>query len=95
MFSAPRVNVIESDSGFSIKVLGRTGLEYREGDKTISIYSEVLISEAPSIAIWKSSIRGWNPPHDLEQLSESRREVIVDNIRAALEWSRARLEVIP
>ena len=28
MFHIPRVNVIESESGFSIEILGRTGMEY-------------------------------------------------------------------
>ena len=42
MFFRPRVNVVESDAGFSVEVLGRTGIRYREGDKSIFVDSEVL-----------------------------------------------------
>jgi hypothetical protein len=36
-FSEPEVNVIESTEGFSIRVLGRTGLRYTEGARSVWI----------------------------------------------------------
>jgi hypothetical protein len=63
MFKIPRVNVIESDEGFSIEVLGRTGLLYTEGLKSMHIDSEILASPG-GIAMLKNSIRAWNPPYE-------------------------------
>jgi hypothetical protein len=42
MFKETRKNVVESDEGFSIEVLGRTGIKYTEGEKTMFVDSEVL-----------------------------------------------------
>jgi hypothetical protein len=43
MFTIPRNNVIESDEGFSVEVLGRTGLLYTEGARSLQIDSEILL----------------------------------------------------
>jgi hypothetical protein len=43
IFKIPGVNVIESDDGFSVEVLGMTGMRYIEGDKTFFIDIELLM----------------------------------------------------
>jgi len=58
MFIIPRTNVIESDEGFSIEVLGRTGMMYGKHGKTLFIDSEVL-APGKGIAIFSDSIRDW------------------------------------
>ena len=68
MFSAPKANVIESDAGFSIQVLGRTGMRYREGERELFIDSEV-VAPGKGIAIFTSSIDHWDPPHTGEFIS--------------------------
>jgi len=57
MFSIPRVNVIESDSGFSVEVLpGRAGgLLYVENGRWLRIDSE-LEPGPTGLAIWTSTI---------------------------------------
>ncbi len=80
MFEIPRVNVIQSDEGFSVKVLDRTGLLYTEGSKSLDIDSEVLAGPS-GLVIYTDSIRSWNPPHDNETINGSKRDAIVDNIR--------------
>jgi hypothetical protein len=40
-FSEPEPNVIESSQGFSVRVLGRTGMRYTEGCRSVEIDSEV------------------------------------------------------
>jgi hypothetical protein len=45
--------VIESDEGYSVEVLGRTGLLHSEGEKHMHNDSEVL--NAGSIAVYKNS----------------------------------------
>jgi hypothetical protein len=79
----PNPNIIESDEGFSVRVLGQTGLRYTQGDKTLRVNSEVLATRNPSLAISPSSIQHWDPPHDGELIDEATRNLIVDNIRRA------------
>ena len=90
MFFIPRVNVVESDSGFSIEVLGRVGMRYREGDRSVLIDSEVLARNGISIA--RKSIRFWEGPHR-EEISEAQKTAIIENIREALAFRNEFLEV--
>jgi hypothetical protein len=77
------VNVIESDEGFSVKVLGRTGIEYREGDRSMFVDSEVL-AVGNGMAVFKDSITGWKPPHNSEPINEEKKHEIVSNICRAV-----------
>ncbi len=92
MFSIPRVNVIESDNGFSVQVLGRVGLCYREGDRCLHVDSEVLMPPA-ALQIDASSIRSWKPPHDGEPIDDAARRRIVENIRAAFRFRGVEIDV--
>lgn len=93
MFHIPRPNVIESDSGFSVEILGRTGMQYRETAKVMFIESEILMTDVPTMAIWKDHIRGWRPPHDQELVAEEKRIEILRNICAALKWRKTQVEI--
>ena len=93
MFFIPRVNVIESDEGFSVEVLGRTGIEYREGAKTMFVDSEVPAS-GHGIAIFRNSITGWNDPHHGEALSEQKKGEIVDNISRAIRFRQEPVDIL-
>jgi hypothetical protein len=53
MFTSPRPNLCESSDGFSVEVLGRTGLRYCEGGRQMFVDSEVL--SGPSAAEEKGS----------------------------------------
>jgi hypothetical protein len=57
-FSEPEPNVIESTSGYSVKVLGRTGMRYTEGGRSVWIDSEVL-AKPKAIVMSKNSIKFW------------------------------------
>jgi len=92
MFKIPKVNVIESDEGFSVEVLGRTGVRYSEGGRTLRVDSEVLAGPA-GLVIYTASITQWNPPHESEAVDESKRQVIVDNIRRAFRFRGLEIEV--
>jgi hypothetical protein len=82
MFTTPRNNVIESDEGFSVEVLGRTGLKYVEGDRTLKIDSEVL-SPPSGMAVFTASIRTWEPPHAGEAVDSAAKARVIDNVRRA------------
>lgn len=84
MFKIPRLNVIESDEGFSVEILGRVGILYTEGEKSVNIDSEILTGE--TIAVSKVSIKSWNPPNDREIIDDNKRDLIIENIRRALNF---------
>jgi len=79
VFKIPRVNVIESDEGFSVEVLGRTGLKYVQGERTLHIDSEILMGH-PDIMIGASRIIKWETG---EVIDVKTKEKIIDNIRRA------------
>jgi len=93
MFYSPRPNLVESDEGFSVEVLGQTGLLYKEGDRTIDIYSELLVVGA-GIGVWKNSINKWRLPHDKDRISEADQTRIVANICRAISFQGEKVDVI-
>jgi hypothetical protein len=92
-FFAPRVNVIESTEGFSVEMLGRTGLRYMEGERALFIDSEILSGRA-GIAAYQGSIVAWQPPHDSEALEAAEKDRIIANVRRAFSSQGQGLQVI-
>jgi len=90
-FSEPEPNVIESTEGFSVKVLGRTGMRYTEGTRSVWIDSEVL-AKPRAIAMSKKTIRFWEEPEP-EEVSEKDRDRIANNIKRAFEACGYELQV--
>ena len=93
MFTNPRVNVYESSDGFSVEVLGFTGLCYREGEKQMFVDSEMITGPA-LLVIWKSSVERWDPPHESEPVTDADRDRIVENIREAFRFQGVEIDVI-
>lgn len=90
-FSEPQPNVYESSDGFSVRVLGRTGMRYDEGRRCVSIDSEVL-AKPRAIALAKASIRVWEGPEPGE-VSDADRDRIANNIERAFTACGYELEV--
>jgi hypothetical protein len=90
-FSEPEPNVIESSDGFSVRVLGRTGLRYTEGERSVRIDSEVL-AKPRAIAMFKPTIRVWEGPEPGE-VSTQDRDRIADNVKRAFEACGYELQV--
>lgn len=82
-FSEPEPSVIESSTGFSVRVLGRTGMRYTEGGRSVWIDSEVLATPR-AIAMFKESIRAWEGP-DSGEVSAAERDRITGNIKRAFD----------
>lgn len=76
-------NLYEGPDGHSVEILGRTGLRYREGDRTMFVDSEVLAPPA-GIVIYTSTVVRWESPHDAMELPADARRRILDNIVATL-----------
>jgi len=66
-----------------ITLLDRTGLRYTEGDRSMSVDSEML-ARPNSIAVYQESISRWDPPYESDALSEADRERVLASIIAAL-----------
>jgi hypothetical protein len=93
MLFLPRINVVESDSGFSVEVLGRTGMQYREGEKSLFIDSEVL-APGRGIAVITNSIKHWSQPYDREPISAEKKVAILNNITQGMEFKKEPLEIL-
>ncbi len=92
MFRIPRVNVIESNTGFAVEVLGRDEIRYTEGDRSIKINSELLVG--PSVfVIYTSSIIHWDPPYDAETIDPTAQSRIIKNIRDAFRFRSIDIKV--
>jgi immunity protein 74 of polymorphic toxin system len=92
-FSEPKVNLIESDAGFSVEVLGRTGLRYTERGRTVYVDSEVMATPGAMLA-YRNSMKRWSPPHESDALDDSDRDRIMGNIRRAFESQGYTLQAI-
>lgn len=95
LIHSPETNLYESDEGFSIRILGRTGLTYREGAKSTLVDSELLSSASSStMAVYKNSIQRWKSPHQDEIISEEDRNRIIDNLRKVFRSQGNDIDVI-
>ena len=92
MFTNPRPNLYESSEGFSVEVLGMTGMRYHEGTRQLFVYSEVL--QIDGTVIYTGRMRHWDAPHQEETISDTERDRIVENIRKAFNFYGFELQVI-
>jgi hypothetical protein len=93
MFKSPQPNIIESSDGFSVEVLGRAGLLYREGDRKTVLNSEILMGPSGMVIYSKSIVR-WDVPHDNQLIETPDRERILTNIREAFRFQGFEVDVI-
>jgi hypothetical protein len=78
---------------YKVIAKGRSGLIYKEGDKTISVDSE-LLSESLGIAIFTDSIKSWDAPYSEEVLSDEDRNRIIENIKKDLEKQKHKVILV-
>jgi immunity protein 74 of polymorphic toxin system len=93
MFTSPRRNLYESSDGFSVEVLGRTGLRYREAGRQMFVDSEVLTGPS-GMAVYKDTIQKWDPPYENVPVTDSDRDRILNNIRDAFRFEGFEIDVI-
>ena len=73
--------------------MGRVGMRYREGEKSLFVDSEVLMARH-GIMIAAKSIRKWDPPHDGEPITGEKKAAIIGHIAQVLvEFWKQPLEV--
>ncbi len=93
MFKISKKNVIESDEGFSVEVIGRTGIKYSEINKSINIDSEILAGPS-GIVLYKDSIKSWNFPDNDIIIDENKRMKMICNIREAFKYRGVQIQII-
>jgi hypothetical protein len=69
---------------YRVKLKGRTGLVYEENGKSMLVDSEMLAGPTFDIVIYTDSLKGWQPPHEHESLTEGDKARIKENISKAL-----------
>lgn len=77
---------------FKVKLKGRAGILYIEGEREININSELLLRPY-GILIYKSSIKNWNPPHNDELIDDIERNRILNNVVSDFEKLKYRVEI--
>ena len=67
----------------SVKLQGRAGIIYTDGEKKMEIDSEMLASPQHHIMIYSGSISKWMPPYDDVVLTKDDIKAIKGNIESA------------
>jgi hypothetical protein len=78
---------------YKVIMKGRSGLLYKEGDKAITVDSE-LLSESLGIAIFTDGIKSWDAPFNEEALSDEDRKRIIGNIKKDLEKQKRKVILV-
>lgn len=85
------MNVITSTEGFSVRVLGRTGMRYVEGSRSVGIDSEVLATPG-AMMMNPASMRVQEGP-DSEPVTSGEQQRVVENVTRALQARVYELQV--
>ncbi len=76
---------------YSVKMLGRSTVLYREGTRKVSLFSEFLVGQPYELAIYLSRVSCWDSPDDHTLLSEPERERIKgrvnEKLRGKIDWA--------
>jgi hypothetical protein len=77
-------------AGCGVTILGRSGLRYREGSKTLLVDGEMLTGSFDFV-IYANSIKTWEGTG--EAISDAERQRIVASIRSVLQQNGLALDV--
>ena len=85
-FTIPRPNVIECNKGYSVEVLGPTGLRYIENENVLLLDSEILAGPAGLILLTQGGA--------LANLGAEEKQRIVENVRAAFKFRGFDIQIV-
>lgn len=91
-FFIPRPNVIESDEGYSVEVLGPTGLRYVEPDRVLWLDSEMLAGPA-GLILYSENMK-LEGSEEMIAFDAGERDRIVENVRAAFRFRGFEIQVV-
>jgi hypothetical protein len=92
-FFIPRTNVIESDEGYSVEVLGPVGLRYAQDDRVLLVDSEILAGPS-GLIVYSASIKLEGSSQAQLHIDAEDRMRIIENIRAAFKFRGFEIEVV-
>ena len=78
-------NKVLSDQGFVLWMRNPFNLHYFEGEREIVLPGEMLTGEK-QLLVSVSTIKSWKPPFEKEAVSQPKKDQIVANIAAALNF---------
>jgi hypothetical protein len=83
-------DIVESEDGFTVQLTssGYPGLRirYKEGARTMDVSAEAL-AKTGHLALYLSSMAGWEPPNAEETVDDATRQNVLDRITAALSYA--------
>lgn len=92
MFTSPKVNVVVSDTGFSVRVVGRGTIEYKDDRGTYLVDGEILAG-GHAIAIYPRRIEA--AAGEQYSLSSEEKNEVIENIKNALKFKKLQVDLIP
>lgn len=76
--------------GYSVAILGRNGIRYREGARSVFVDGEMLVGDYDFV-IYASSIRQWESSEQV--ISDSEKQKILRNIQFVCGQNGIRIDV--
>lgn len=76
-----------------IRISGRDTFDYVHGDRRATIYVELLTGKIKRrICVW--SIRKWQPPHDVEEMTQEDKNEILLCLRSYFDRKRIKYDLL-
>ncbi len=95
MFKEIRKNLVESSDGFSVEILGRAGIKYKESSEVLFVDSEMLcFPHGYGMVIYKNRMRDMEAPvGEYKSIDDKKRSEIAENIRKAFLFWGLEIEI--
>ena len=81
-----------SPKGFSIEPVFNSKLIYREADRKMNIFIELLTGDY-TLALYRESMKNWEAPYDTEPITKEEQERIIGNIREIFRFQGYEIDV--
>ena len=81
-----------SPKGFSIELVFNSKLIYREADRKMNVFIEMLMGEF-AFAVYRESMTHWKPPYDAVPVTKEEQERIIGNIREIFHFQGYNIDV--
>jgi hypothetical protein len=91
-FFIPRTNVIESDEGYSVEILGPVGLRYSQGGRVLFVDSEMLAG-SDGLIIYSGSMKVESSADASSSVDFAEATRVIENIREAFRFRGFEIQV--
>ena len=91
-FSIPRTNVIQSDEGYSVEVLGPAGLRYSDANRVLFIDS-VMLAGSDGVIVYSRSVKVESSINASSSVDAADLKQVIENIREAFRFRGFEIQV--